>query len=148
MADRKNPDLKLLNGNPGKRETHSSTKSQTGIPSPPSNLRGEAFAEWCRVTDFLSKIGKIEQIDYAALTVYCVSWATYVDAVEAMEHGILIPGRDGALVKNPAAQVMRDASDTMLKYGSKFGFTPKDRQNLGIGQTAGETDELGEFLAG
>jgi P27 family predicted phage terminase small subunit len=143
MADRKAPELKLLHGNPGNRPVSSKTKSATGRPSPPADLKGEAFAEWCRITTYLEKVGHIESVDYAALVVYCSAWAMFDSARRAYEEkGPLIVGRDGGLVKNPAAQIMRDASDTMLKYGAKFGFTPKDRQNMGITNDPDDGDDL------
>lgn len=144
VSHAKAPELKLLQGNPGKEPTRSPARSATGTPSPPADLKGEAFAEWARVTSYLAKVGRIETIDYAALVVYCSSWAMYDTSRKAFdEKGPLVIGRDGGFVKNPAAQLMKDASDTMLKYGAKFGFTPKDRQNLGIGSS--DNDEGDEF---
>lgn len=140
VADRKSPDLKVLRGNPGNRAV-SAPGSVSGRPVPPADLSGEAFAEWARITTYLERVGRIESVDYAALVVYCSAWALFDGARRALdEHGPLVVGRDGGLVKNPAAQVMRDASDTMLKFGARFGFTPRDRQNLGIGVDDGGDD--------
>ena len=148
--DRKPADLKVLHGNPGKEKAPVMPgKSATGKPSPPLDLRGEAFAEWCRITSYLESVGHIEAVDYAALVVYVTAWSMFDMVRKAMEeHGPLVVGRDGALVKNPAAQVMRDSSDTMLKYGAKFGFSPKDRMNLGIGKTDAEEDGFTSWMAG
>ncbi|MEV6638429.1 phage terminase small subunit P27 family [Actinoplanes sp. NPDC051470] len=149
MADRKPAAVKLLHGNPGNRDITSSATSTTGAPRPPADLKGEAFAEWCRITGYLSRVGQIEAVDYAALTVYCCAWAMFDDARRLMdEHGPVVMGRDGGLVKNPAAQVMRDASDTMLKFGGRFGFTPKDRQNMGLTSGEPDDDDLESALAG
>ncbi|MDM4718470.1 phage terminase small subunit P27 family [Micromonospora sp. WMMA1363] len=147
MADSKSPDLKMLQGNPGNRPVGAKAASKTGCPSPPADLRGEAFAEWSRITAYLERVGRIEAVDYAALVVYCSAWALFDSARRALdEHGPLVVGRDGGLVKNPAAQVMRDASDTMLKFGGRFGFTPRDRQNLGIGADVEGGDDLDAHL--
>ena len=149
MADRKPANVKLLHGNPSNRPVTPGTTSTTGAPKPPADLKGEAFAEWCRITAYLQKVGHIELVDYAALVVYCSAWAMFDDARRSFdEYGPLIPGRDGGLVKNPAAQLMRDASDTMLKFGGRFGFTPKDRQNMGIVSSEGDEDDLEGVLAG
>lgn len=147
--DRKPVELKVLNGNPGKAEISPAVTITTERPKPPQNLRGEAFAEWCRVTDYLSSVGRIETIDYAGLVVYCTAWQTFESAREELDrHGPLVTGRDGGLVKNPAAQVMEQAAKIMLAYGAKFGCTPKDRQNLGIRAPEAEGDELDDLLAG
>lgn len=145
--DAQAPDLKLLHGNPGKRPVGRVSKSATGRPTPPADLSGEAYAEWCRITAYLERVGKIEHVDYAALTVYCSAWAMFDSARQALdEHGPLVRGRDGGLVKNPAAQIMKDASDVMLKFGARFGFTPKDRQNLGIVSSDDDGDDMDAAL--
>ncbi|MER7445058.1 phage terminase small subunit P27 family [Micromonospora avicenniae] len=145
--DRKPHNLTVLQGNPSNNPTPAPAKSKTGRPSPPADLKGEAFAEWSRVTTFLEKVGHIESIDYAALVVYCSAWAAFNDARSALdEHGPLVMGRDGGYVKNPAAQIMKDSAAIMLNYGQRFGFTPKDRQNLGIGSEADDGDELSRAL--
>lgn len=139
MSVRKSPDVKALNGNPGNRALSTNGKSATGTPQPPADLRGEAFAEWCRVTDFLQRTGHIEKIDHAALVVYCSAWGMFDAARKQFEeYGPLTVGRDGGFVKNPAAQIMTDASKIMAQYGAKFGFTPRDRVTLGM--TSGEDE--------
>lgn len=146
MANRKPVNLKVLHGNPGNREVTSERKSATGIPTPPASLKGEAYAEWVRVTTFLARVGHIETVDYAALTVYCTAWAAFEDARGSFEkYGSLLVGRDGGLVKNPAAQIMRDSADLMLKFGARFGFTPKDRQNMGLAD-GDDGDDLNDAL--
>ncbi len=145
--DRKPPELKLLHGNPSNEKQNTPAKSKTGRPRPPADLKGEAFAEWSRITTYLEKVGHIESVDHAALVVYCSAWASFNDARLALEeHGPLVMGRDGGYVKNPAAQIMKDAAAIMLSYGQRFGFTPKDRQNLGIGSADTGEDELDQAL--
>jgi P27 family predicted phage terminase small subunit len=141
--DRKPVELKLIHGNPSKETGIAEAKtSATGVPSPPADLQGEAFAEWCRITYFLKSVGHIEMIDHSALVVYCSAWAMFDSARKAYEqHGPIVLGRDGGFVKNPAAQIMNDASKIMMTYGSKFGFTPRDRINLGLAQGAGKDDD-------
>lgn len=144
-ATRKDPNLTLVRGNPGNRTIPAKGKSVTGRPTPPADLKGEAFAEWSRITSYLTKVGRIESVDHAALVVYCSAWAMFDESRKSFElYGPLISGRDGGMVKNPAAQLMKESADVMLKYGAKFGFTPRDRMNLGI--TSG--DDEGEGLAG
>lgn len=149
MADRDPVADKELRGNPGNRPTSTEAKSKTGPPAPPDDLKGEAYAEWCRVTTFLEKVGQIEKVDYAALMVYCSAWGMFDDARrEFNELGPLLLGRDGGYVKNPAAQIMNDASKIMLAFGAKFGVTPKDRQNMGIVSTdPNEKNDLQKELA-
>ena len=92
-----------------------------------------SLAEWGRIVPELDRLGLLTKVDRAYLVAYCEAWATFNAAREAMaEYGPLVAGRDGGLVKNPAAQVMRDAADLMLKFGSRFGLSPSDRTRLSV----------------
>lgn len=121
--------LRVLKG----KKTGDVPEPTAGAPRPPEWLAGEALAEWGRLVPELDKLGLLTKVDRAALVVYCESWATYVAAAQGLEeHGPLVPGREGAVVKNPCAQMMRDAAQTMLQYGGRFGFTPSDRMKLAV----------------
>lgn len=123
---------KELEGNPGNRPIKDEPEPRRGAPKPPTDLSPEAFAEWCRIVPDLDAIGLLCRVDRAYLVAYCESWAAFDEArVFLAEKGPLVEGRDGNMVKNPAAQVMRDAADLMLKYGSRFGLSPADRTRLG-----------------
>lgn len=107
------------------------TKNRDDCISPPPHLKGEAFAEWCRIAGPLYDIGVLTPIDRTYLSLYCESLGVYHDAMRDVEqYGITIHGANGGLVKNPAYQVARDSSDSMLKYGSRFGLSPADRARL------------------
>lgn len=49
-------------------------------PECPAHLEGEARAEWDRIVPHLLSLGLVSQIDRAALTFYCDTWADYVNA--------------------------------------------------------------------
>ncbi|MCP9207818.1 phage terminase small subunit P27 family [Streptomyces cucumeris] len=127
-----------LKGNPSKKRLNGTEPEPTrGAPRPPADLKGEALAEWGRIVPELDGLGLLARVDRAYLVAYCEAWATFNAAREAMaEYGPLVAGRDGGLVKNPAAQVMRDAADLMLKFGSRFGLSPSDRTRLSVPSAA------------
>lgn len=132
---------KELKGNPGKRPIKEEPQFTPGAPKPPADLAGEAFAEWSRVIPELEKANLIQRVDRAYLVAYCEAWASFCEAREVLQmEGALITGRDGGLVRNPAAIVMKDAMDMMLKFGAKFGLSPIDRARLGR-VPEGEEDE-------
>lgn len=136
--------LKILKGNPGKRPIKEEPNPTKGAPKPPADLKGEAFAEWSRIVPELNKIGILAVVDRAYLVGYCESWASFCEAREELNlNGVLITGRDGGLVRNPAAIVMKDSLDMMLKYGAKFGLSPGDRARLGRVPEKGEEEEQG-----
>lgn len=126
--------LKALEGNPGKRPLNRvEPVPSAAIPEPPVTLKGEARSEWRRVVPELARLGLVTKVDRAYLVAYCSAWGTFEAARIAMaEHGPLINGRDGNLVKNPAAQIMRDAADLMIKFGARFGLSPSDRTRLAV----------------
>lgn len=126
--------LKALRGEKGAnsiRNVAVSDKNRDRVVEPPPHLQGEAFAEWCRIAGPLFDIGVLTPLDRTYLSAYCESVGVYHDAMRAVEdRGIVVPGANGGYVKNPAYQVARDASDSMLKYGSRFGLSPADRARL------------------
>jgi P27 family predicted phage terminase small subunit len=126
--------LKILSGNPGKRPLPENEPQPTkGEPSPPDWLEGEAIEEWRRVVPELAALGLTALVDRAALVVYCQAWASYVSASRQLaEQGPTSTGRNGELVKHPAAQIARDSADLMNKYGQQFGFTPASRARLSL----------------
>jgi P27 family predicted phage terminase small subunit len=122
-----------LKGNPSKKKLTAEPEPTRGAPRPPADLKGEALAEWGRIVPELDRLGLLTKVDRAYLVAYCEAWATFNAAREAIaEFGPLVAGRDGGMVKNPAAQVMRDAADMMLKFGSRFGLSPSDRTRLSV----------------
>lgn len=136
--------LRALKGKPVPDDVPDPTP---GAPQPPEWLSAEALAEWGRLVPELDRLGLLAKVDRAALVVYCESWAAYVASAQALEeHGPLVPGREGSVVKNPAAQMMRDSAQTMLQYGARFGFTPSDRMKLSVPKGKGEP-EPGEGAA-
>jgi P27 family predicted phage terminase small subunit len=122
---------KILKGNPGNRPIKQEPEVTKGAPKPPSDLTGEAFAEWCRIVPELDGAGLLSPVDRGYLVAYCEAWATFCDAREDIaKRGTLIPGRGGDMVRSPAAVVMKDSMDAMLKFGAKFGLSPADRSRL------------------
>ncbi|MBK3559323.1 phage terminase small subunit P27 family [Streptomyces sp. MBT56] len=122
-----------LKGNPSKKKVTTEPEPTRGAPRPPADLKGEALAEWGRIVPELDRLGLLTKVDRAYLVAYVESWASFNAAREALaEHGPLVAGRDGGLVKNPASQIMRDAADLMLKFGSRFGLSPSDRTRLSV----------------
>lgn len=134
--------LKQLAGNPGNRPISPEPEPTKGAPNPPGDLTPEAFAEWCRIVPELEAIGLLAKVDRAYLVAYCEAWSNFCEAREAVrEHGTLVQGRDGNLVKNPATQVMKDSLEMMLKYGTQFGLSPTARARMTFSIPQDKPDE-------
>lgn len=114
-------------------------------PNPPTWLSREAKAEWRRVVPGLARLDLLKEEDRAALTNYCETWATYVDAIrQVREQGIVVENRsvrkDGTesvwLTKNPAVAVAEAASKLLRSWCHEFGLTPsaEARVTRGVGE--------------
>lgn len=125
-------ELRVLEGNPGKRPIIEPPKAPPNRPTCPAWLTGEARAEWRRVVPILDRLGLLTEADRTTLAAYCEAVSVFRAATEEVAaHGVLVKGRRrGDLIKNPALQVQRDASKLIALYSSSFGLSPSDRVRL------------------
>lgn len=69
-------------------------------------------------------------------------------AKDLKKRGILIPSarEDGALVKNPALQILRDNSAAFNRYAAEFGMDPQNRSRIDLPGDSEEKDTEMERL--
>lgn len=146
---RKPTHLKLIDGNPGKRRINPPPKLPPSRPIAPPHLSDEARREWGYIVPRLDATGMLSKLDRTALEVYCDAVATYRAAMAMLnEAGPLVRGDKGRVVKNPAAQIARDAATTIRLMGSEFGLTPAARERIAMGGGVGAGDDLEDVLGG
>jgi P27 family predicted phage terminase small subunit len=134
--------MRLLTGNSPR--AHFKLPDLTTDPKPPAWLPKSARKEWARVLRLCSRWdGWLQAVDRAALSAYAMSWYVFETAArDIAERGPLVPGRApadkqvGALVKNPAVQVARDAQDQLRRWARELGFSPLARQGLDVPELA------------
>lgn len=137
-------ELKLLEGNPGKRRIRRGS-SPTGRPKMPVDLLPAAEAEWKRVVPGLIKLGLATKFDQVALADYCTCVARLEQCEKALsEHGLLVQGERG-LVKNPAAQMAREYRVSIMKWCAEFGLTPSARGRMSLPEPKNPNDPFAEF---
>lgn len=126
--------LKVLEGNPGKRALNNKEPKPTlPLPSPPLVLEGEAMAEWNRVCGELSALGLLTGIDMAVLAGYCQAFSVWVDAVGKVKTlGILIRTSNGNVIQNPAVGTMNRQYEIILKACAVLGMDPSSRSRLKV----------------
>lgn len=130
--------LKILNGNPGKRPLNlDEPKYDIKVPKFPENLAEEAGEEWKRITRLLKSSRIITEADRAALTGYCVNWARWLDAERHLAaEGVLVkhkapePSTYEYLEVNDYLKISEKALQGMSKFLSEFGLTPAARVRL------------------
>jgi P27 family predicted phage terminase small subunit len=142
--------LKVLQGNPGKRALNLSdgVNPRVEIPSAPRHLTKEAAKEWKRITPILEELGLISGLDRAALALYCQSVGRLTEletAFNARVKGKVDGGLDyaeavfevsQALTPNGYAQqsvivqLIRNARHEVHKYLMHFGLSPAARARV------------------
>jgi P27 family predicted phage terminase small subunit len=125
--------LKVLYGNPGKRTLpDNEPEPPREIPDPPDHLDEAAQKEWIRITELLSQLGLIAQLDMAGIAAYCVAFSRWADAERKVaKHGIIVMSPDKKFpMKSPYLCVAESAMEAMRKLLSEFGLTPSSRTRL------------------
>ncbi len=78
--------IKILKGNPGKRPLNKNEPQPDIVLSEcPKWLKGEARAEWKRITPVLYKVGLLTEADISALEKYCMAHARWRQAEAVIE---------------------------------------------------------------
>lgn len=102
----------------------------------PVGLSPKARAHWDRLAPELIKTNLLTRWDVNLFAAYCEAAARREIAQTRLnKDGLFVPGQKGNLVKHPAVQVERDATEQMNRLGGKFGLTPSDRAGLKIPET-------------
>ena len=133
---------------------------------PPDYLGRLAKECWRKIVPFLESTEKVERIDAHLVEMYCTNYEIYRKSYEDLqENGIQTPiyktvqnsrgeaiGQDFiGYKKNPATDIMRNASIQLTAIGAQLGLAPKARQEL-MAVASSETEKtstaemLKEFL--
>jgi P27 family predicted phage terminase small subunit len=111
-------------------------------PTCPSWLAAEAKREWRRILPELEAMGLLAKADRATIAGYCSAWSRLVEAEKLIaEHGVLVEGYRGSLVKNPACQLARDAAAQVAAAARELGLTPRARESLSTSPAELDEDE-------
>jgi P27 family predicted phage terminase small subunit len=128
--------LRLLHGETRPSRIHQNEpKPRAVLPVAPDWLTDRARSVWDRTVAELDHMGMATMADQDSLVVYCQSVAHYEEACRLVNTaGLLIRGRDGGVVKNPAMQFVRDQAVLIRAYAREFGLTPAARVGLETGE--------------
>ena len=103
-------------------------------PDPPKDdatFTPEMRDVWDRVVEELRVMHMLAGADEDLIYAYCVTTVNYRDAVRLVNStGLVMRGRDGNVVKNPAVQFVRDFGAQLRVLGNEFGFSPAARVGL------------------
>jgi P27 family predicted phage terminase small subunit len=150
--------LRLLRGNPGKRPIKPEPEPSVPetLPEPPSFLPTDAVNEWWRVVPELHALGLLTVLDVQPLAAYCVAYAHWVAAEQALAqmaaqdphfNGLMTTGSTGSHMANPLVKIARNAAADMLRFAGEFGMTPRARSYLDAAGRFSGPGKFGDLLA-
>ena len=133
MAGRKpKPDsLKIAAGTLRRCRVKKNPPKASGIPKCPFQRSTIAAAKWREVTAGLKRLGIVDKIDATHIEGLCHSYqvAKEADAV-VRELGMLLPTKEGGLMKNPATTISGEAWHKVRMCCNDLGMTHLSRQRM------------------
>lgn len=126
--------VKLLNGNPGKRPLNErEPEYPVGLLDAPPNLSAIGRKEWLRVGNILCKQRVLTEVDFAVLAVYCWSFQEWIRVTNAMKNG-----KAGMKTDTPNGRTMtsadmanqKDLQKQMMTAMVELGMTPSSRSRI------------------
>jgi P27 family predicted phage terminase small subunit len=101
--------------------------------NPPESLSDAAKAEWMRVSQILHERNVFDQLDVTSLADYCLCFDRLRQCEqEITDRGVLVAGRDGNLVKNPALAAAKSYRDALQKWVKAFGMSIGARKQVSM----------------
>lgn len=112
----------------------------------PEGLDEKAAAYMNKVIKYLTKNGRIEEVDEAALTMLSINYSMFIKATnDVLERGLIAQGSRGNDIPNPSIKIAHDSQVQAVKILEKFGLTAKDRKCLDEDETD-EESPLMQFI--
>ena len=129
----KSTNLKILEGNPGKRPLNLAEPQIESGAICPDWLCDRGQKEWNRLAPVLENCGILTLADQNTLAAYCDAFANYVRATKKIQSldDFIERGPHGSKIA-PIISAQRNYADLMLKWGSKLGLSASDRTGIKI----------------
>ena len=131
---RKPTNLKVLEGNPGKKKLPENEPKPAPIaPTCPAFLSSSAKWEWKRISKELERLGLLTKVDRVALAEYCQAYARWKEAEETIQReGLIIETTNGNKIQHPAVGVAHTTMGLLHKYIQEFGLSPAARTRISV----------------
>jgi P27 family predicted phage terminase small subunit len=141
--------LKLIRGNPGRRPLNKDeAKPKVQIPAPPATLKGEALAEWKRITLLLQEVGLIAHLDRAVVASYCMAWGRWCEAEKMLATtGLIIKSPNGYPMFSPYWTMANKAMDQIRQFSAEIGLSGSARSRIKAGDPPSKHDDAEGFLS-
>lgn len=136
--------LKVIQGTRRKdRENPHAPKAEAlnRIPAPPEFLGESGRTKWLELATLLVQRKILTDMDLHNLEGFCVAYENWRTAQQDLRlNGLVMEGAMGGPVKNPAATVLKEASNDLRAYGSNLGLDPASRSRIIVGEGKGQQD--------
>lgn len=148
--------LKIIQGNPGKRQLNHDVKFDTSeeVLTPPAHLDRKAKAEWKRLAPVVFNAGLLTEGDIAAFGAYCAAFSHWYHAEKDLQAKISENGGrmtfetdKGYQQQIPEVSIATNARLNMIKIAREFGLTPSSRANISA-VDKNEESSIMEFIKG
>lgn len=101
------------------------------VPECPDHIKGEGRKIWKKLSVALIDAGVLSDIDVHNLEIFCNAYSLYREAlIKVQDNGPCCETVSGTPIKNPAVNVMMDASRTLERCGALLGLDPSSRTRI------------------
>jgi len=142
--------VKILEGNPGKRQLNiyePEPEKAEAPPECPAWLEDEAKEEWNRLSKNLFELGLLTEFDIQAFASYCEAYARWREAEEFItQHGSIVKTKNGMWQQVPQVSIAHQNQKIMLQAAAEFGLTPSSRSRIIADQKTGKAADDMELL--
>ena len=113
-----------------------------GSMSCPRILRGEAAAEWRRVTTELEALGLLSRSDREIVVAFCQTWADWCEAVrEIAIGGSVVMSANHIPMQSPWVGIRNKSAIQLQRLGAELGRSPASRADVQAAPTDDEERE-------
>ena len=129
--------LKILEGNPGKRPLNTNEPYPDAGATCPDWLSVSATSHWHELCPVLEACGILTKADRYTLAAYCDALTNYKRATTEIESldSLTEQGAHGTKL-SPVVSAQRNYADLMIKFGTKLGLSPSDRSSIKVSPAA------------
>jgi P27 family predicted phage terminase small subunit len=146
---RKPTNLKLLEGNPGKRHIDiNEVKPIPKVGSCPDWLSDSSKDIWNEYSEKLERLGLLSEIDIQDFQNFCIASGDVKDlTIFLINNNFTFIAPSGLITRRPEADLRNQAIKMVTTITSKFGMSPSDRVGLVSGKAEENNSKMGRLLS-
>jgi P27 family predicted phage terminase small subunit len=124
--------MKLLKGIRPDRINHNEPQAEPIKLQPPHHVIKEARKEWYRIVPMLDKMGVLGNVNTAALVVYCIAWARYMEVEKLIREGGMVTSSEKGvgIYVSTYIRISNECVRIMYRLLTEFGATPSSRSRI------------------